>query len=227
MPFGLTNAPATFQHLMNKVFEKHIRKTVLVFFDDILSKDSASHLLHLEEVFQIMKNHKLFSKLSKCEFMKKQVAYLGHVISQEGVAVDPGKVEDMMAWPLPKSLKALRGFLGLSGYYRKFVRNYGAVAKPLTDLLRKDNFHWNEEATQAFNLLKQSLSSTPVLRLPDYSKEFTVETDASNAGIGTVLTQEGKPLALARHWESKVKLCLPMKKNSWLWWLQSRSGPHI
>lgn len=182
---------------MNKVFEPFLRKFTLVFFDDILvySKTATEHLMHLEKVFEVMRQQQLFAKQSKCEFMQGQVAYLGHVISESGVAVDSSKVADMMDWPIPQNIKSLRGFLGLSGYYRKFVKGYGTIAQPLTELLKKDNFHWNEEATRAFNELKQAMTSTPVLKLPEYTKEFTVETDASNTGIGAVLTQDGHPLA--------------------------------
>ena len=197
MPFGLTNAPASFQSLMNQVFAPYLRKFTLVFFDDILiySKNVEEHLEQLEVIFKIMRENKLFAKMSKCDFLQSQVAYLGHVITREGVAVDKNKIRDMMAWPVPKSVKALRGFLGLSGYYKKFVKNYGLIAKPLTSLLQKDNFFWNEEAEKAFQELKQALVQTPVLKLPDYTKVFTVESDASNTGIGAVLTQEGRPLA--------------------------------
>lgn len=127
--------------------------------------------------------------------MKDHVAYLGHVISRKGVAVDHSKVSDMLSWPVLKSIKGLRGFLGLTGYYRKFVKGYGLIAKPLTSLLQKNNFHWNEAASQAFQTLKHAMANTPILALPDYTKEFTVETDVSDVGIGVVLTQSGKPLA--------------------------------
>ena len=133
--------------------------------------------------------------MSKCEFMKSQVDYLGHLITKAAVAVDNSKMADMLAWLVPQSIKSLRGFLGLSRYYRKFVKDYGTIAKPLTNLLQKDKFHWTKAAMEAFNSLKQAMTNTPVLNLPDYTQEFTVETDASNTGIGAILTQEGHPLS--------------------------------
>ncbi|PRQ41877.1 putative nucleotidyltransferase, Ribonuclease H [Rosa chinensis] len=197
MPFGLTNAPSTFQSLMNDIFKDHLRKFVLVFFDDILiySKSLEEHLQHLAVVFSKLEEHQLKVKMSKCTFGAKSVEYLGHVISEKGVAVDPEKIEAIKNWKKPMSLKGLRGFLGMAGYYRKYVKNFGIIAKALTNMLKKDNFVWTLEAETAFEELKAALCSTPVLALPDFTKKFDVECDASGLGIGAVLSQEGHPIA--------------------------------
>ena len=197
MPFGLTNAPATFQALMNEVFSTYLRKFMLVFFDDILiySHNMELHRHHLRTILELLRQHKLFAKRSKCSFGVTRVEYLGHIITGAGIATDPTKIQAMTKWPTPKNIKSLRGFLGLTGYYRRFIQNYGALSKPLIELLKKDNFNWGPKADEAFNSLKQIMSEAPVLSLPNYSKPFVVETDACDVGIGAVLIQEGKPLA--------------------------------
>ncbi|XP_026383521.1 uncharacterized protein LOC113279020 [Papaver somniferum] len=197
MPFGLSNAPATFQILMNHIFKPYLRKFVLVFFDDILiySSNMQDHIKHLSLVFETLRQHQLFVKESKCTFAQPSVGYLGHIISSEGVAVEKDKIDSVLSWPLPTTVKSLRGFLGLAGYYRKFVKNFGKICTPLTQLLKNDAFLWTEEATSAFRALQHTLTTTPVLILPDFTKEFYLECDASGTGLGDVLMQTGRLIA--------------------------------
>ncbi|XP_004305749.1 PREDICTED: enzymatic polyprotein-like [Fragaria vesca subsp. vesca] len=194
MSFGLTNAPSTFQSVMNDILRIYLRKIALVFFDDILifSDSLDSHLEHLELLFKKLQEHDLKVKMSKCSFGVPSVEYLGHVISAEGVSVDPVKIEYIKGWKKPSTLKGLRGFLGLAGYYRKYVRvrHFAIIAKPLTDMLKLGGFQWISASEKAFEDLKQALMSTPVLALPDFNKEFVIECDASGIGIGAILSQE-------------------------------------
>ncbi|XP_058757342.1 uncharacterized protein LOC131630580 [Vicia villosa] len=197
MPFGLTNAPSTFQSAMNDLLRPYLRRFVLVFFYDILiySNSYSDHLLHLTLILDLLASNKFVAKLSKCVFAVPKVDYLGHVISFNGVTPDPDKIQAILEWPAPRSLTQLRGFLGLTGFYRRFVRHYATLAAPLTDLLRFTKFTWSTEAESAFTNLKKIMTETPVLALPDFSKTFVVETDASAVAIGAVLSQSGHPLA--------------------------------
>ncbi|XP_026434748.1 uncharacterized protein LOC113332418 [Papaver somniferum] len=197
MPFGLTNAPATFQSLMNEVFQPALRKFILVFFDYILiySKNMSEHVEHLKYTFSLLRQHKLYAKMTKCCFGQSSLEYLGHIITAAGVCADPSKIACMQSWPTPSTLKELGGFLGLTYYYRKFVKNYGEISKPLIDLLKKNSFLWTSAATTAFENLKTAMSNTLVLALPNFTKPFIVESDASDACIGAILIQEGRPIA--------------------------------
>lgn len=197
MPFGLCNAPSMFQAAMNVVFRPYLRRFLLVFFDDILvySKLWEDHVIHLRKVLEVLSAQQLFVKPSKCTFGAREVDYLGHIIYVEGVRVDNRKIEAMQAMPPPKSITELRGFLGLIGYYRKFVQNYGLLATPLTELLKRGNFGWSPKAMTAFEELKRAMVTTPVLALPDFSVMFVVETNALDFGIGAILSQRSQPIA--------------------------------
>lgn len=153
------------------------------------------HQDHLEQVLSTLASHQLYANLKKCEIGKEKVAYLGHVISALGVEVDASKVRAMMEWPVPLNLKSLRGFLGLTGYYRKFIKDYALIARPLTDQLRKECWGWTAEATQAFESLKAAMTRAPILAMPNFSQPFVVETDASGYGLGAVLLQGVHPVA--------------------------------
>ena len=156
MPFDLTNAPTSFQALMNQIFQQFLRKFVLVFFYDILIYSASwfAHLQHVEQVLSLMQEHHLHAKLSKCAFGITQISYLGHLVSSSGVYMDPDKVETVLQWSIPTTLKQLRGFLGLTSYYRRFIKGYATFTALLHELLKKDSFHWSAETEVAFHNLK-------------------------------------------------------------------------
>ncbi|XP_042962613.1 uncharacterized protein LOC122296883 [Carya illinoinensis] len=210
MPFGFCNAPLTFQAAMNSIFKVHLRHFILAFFYDILiySKTWPDHLRQLRTTLGILVKHFFYIKPSKCIFGQQEVEYLSHIITPVGVTVDSRKIDAMLRWPPPKNITALRGFLGLIGYYRKFVRNYGLLARPLTQLLRKGQFAWSEEADCAFASLKTAMTTTPILALPNFSKDFMIETDASGLGMGAMLSQNDRPIAF-------LSKAIELAKKSW------------
>ena len=175
MSFGLTNAPAYFMNMMNKVFMEFLDKFVVVFIDDILVylKNEEEHKEHLRLVLGKLREHQLYTKFSKCEFWLKEVGFLGHVISGEGIAVDPTKVVTVTNWESPALVGEIRSFLGLAGYYQRFIKNFSKIAKPMTELLKKDTkFKWTEECEANFQELKKRLVTVPVLIFPDIRKDF-------------------------------------------------------
>ncbi|KAI3745933.1 hypothetical protein L6452_08345 [Arctium lappa] len=178
MPFGLTNAPTVFIDLMNRNDEEHER--------------------HLREVLEVLRKEKLYAKFSKCEFWLREVQFLGHVVSSERVKVDPSKIEAMMNWEPPKSPMEIQSFLGLAGYYRRFIQDFSKIASPLTSLTKKNvKFLWTEKQEQAFRTLQRKLCEAPILSLPEGTEDFVVYSDASKIGLGCVLMQRGKVIAYA------------------------------
>jgi hypothetical protein len=157
-------------------------KCVVVFIDDILvfSQTTEEHEKHLRIVLGKLRQHQLYAKFSKCEFWMEEVAFLGHVLSGKGVAVDPSKIEAVSKWQSPKSVTEIRSFLGLAGYYCRFIENFSKIAKPMTELLKSNtSFEWSDKCEASFQELKTRLTTTPVLTLPDASKDFVVYCDAS------------------------------------------------
>ncbi|XP_075088504.1 uncharacterized protein LOC142170482 [Nicotiana tabacum] len=200
MPFGLTNAPAAFMDLTNRVFKPYLDQFVVVFIDNILvySKNREDHYKHIRIVMQILKERQLYAKLSKCEFWLNEVAFLGHIVSFEGVKVDPSKIQAIVDWKLPKTPTEIRSFLGLAGYYRRFVKGFSIIASPLTKLLGKyAKFVWDDKCQESFEKLKSLLTQAPILSLPAKGKDYMVYSDASHRGLGCVMMQEGKVTAYA------------------------------
>uniref|UniRef100_A0A2N9FVM9 RNA-directed DNA polymerase n=1 Tax=Fagus sylvatica TaxID=28930 RepID=A0A2N9FVM9_FAGSY len=190
----------SFMDLMNRVFKPFLDQFVVVFIDDILiySKSKEDHERHLRLVLQVLKEKKLYAKLKKCEFWLDSVAFLGHVISKDGISVDPKKVEAVVEWNRPNNVTEIRSFLGLAGYYRRFVEGFSRLAVPLTRLTQKGvKFEWSEECEQSFQELKRRLVSAPILTIPDGSGGLVIYSDASKKGLGCVLMQHGRVVAYA------------------------------
>ncbi|KAG7594102.1 Integrase catalytic core [Arabidopsis thaliana x Arabidopsis arenosa] len=200
MPFGLTNAPAAFMKMMNGIFREFLDEFVIIFIDDILvySKDRETHQNHIRTVLERLREQKLFAKLSKCSFWQRSIGFLGHIISDQGVSVDPEKIRSIKEWPRPKNATEIRSFLGLAGYYRRFVKGFASMAQPMTRLTGKDTkFQWSEECEKSFSELKSMLTSAPVLTLPEVDEPYMVYMDASIMGLGCVLMQRGRVIAYA------------------------------
>ena len=197
MPFGLTNAPSTFMRLMNHVLRAFIGKFVVVYFDDILinSKNLTEHFDHLRSVLSVLRSEKLYANLKKCSFCMEKIVFLGYVVTAQGIEMDEEKVKAIREWPTPKSVSEVRSFHGLASFYRRFVKDFSTIAAPLNEVVKKSvGFKWGEEQEMAFVLLKDKLCSAPVLALPDFTKAFEIECDASGMGIGAVLIQDRRPI---------------------------------
>ena len=201
MPFGLKNAPATFQRLMNSVLAEYIGRFCYVYLDDIIifSTSLEEHLDSLRKIFIKLKEANLKVQLEKSEFFQKEITYLGHIVSTDGIKPNPEKIEVVQKYDIPKTPKQIKQFLGLCGYYRKFIRDFAKIAKPMTTYLkkgRKVDYH-NKDYINSFEKLKLLLTSDPVLKYPDFKKTFTLTTDASNFALGAVLSQDGHPICFS------------------------------
>ena len=193
LPMGLCNAPGTFMQLMNDTFREFLDKCVLVFLDDILifSKTREQHERDVRAVLERLRREKLYAKLSKCEFFKEEVEFLGHRIGAKGLAVSPDKIDAVRDWPPPRNVKDVQSFLGLAGFYRRFVKDFSKLALPITELTKGENeFAWTARHDEAFAALKRALCSAPVLLIPDPTKPYTLNCDASDFAIGSVLQQD-------------------------------------
>ena len=200
MPFGVTNAPTIFMDYMNKIFQPYLDQFVVIFIDDILiySESREEHAKHMRMVLGILKEHQLYGKLSKCEFWLEEVHFLGHVILAQRIAIDSTKIETVVKWERPQTVTEVRSFLGLVGYYRRFVEGFSKMVSPLTQLTRKGQpFSLTDECETCFEDMKRRLTTAPVLAIPDTTKIFKVYYDASYQGLGCVLMQDKRPVAYA------------------------------
>jgi hypothetical protein len=204
MPFGLKSAPSTFQRMMNNILSEVIGNRCLVYMDDILiiGEILKERNLKLRDVFQKLREYNLKIEPDKCEFFKEELNYLGHVVTSEGVKPDSEKIKDVVEFPTSRTEKNIKSFLGLAGYYRKIIAGFSVIARPLSNLLKKENeWQWTEEEQASFELLKFKLTSAPLLQYPDFGKPFILTTDASGYATGATLSQgklgQDKPIAYA------------------------------
>jgi hypothetical protein len=195
MPFGLTNAPVTFQRMIDKTLKEYIGEFVIVYLDDIMiySKSFEEHIEHIEKVLKKLKEIDAIIKLKKCEFGKRNIEFLGHIVGKDGLQPEVKKVEKIKNMKRPESVTEVRSFLELCSYYRKFMKDFSKIAKPLFNLVKKDNkFEWGKEQQEAFDILRTKLTEKPILEYPDFEKEFMLITDASGTGLGVILAQKNK-----------------------------------
>ena len=197
MPFGLTNAPSTFMRVMTQALRPFMGKFLVVYFDDILvySRTKEQHLDHLTQVCSTLRETNLYANVKKCSFFTDRVVFLGFIVSSTGVSADPTKIQAIVGWPEPKTIHDVRSFHGLATFYRRFIKGFSTIMAPITECMKRGEFQWTSEAAKAFKLVKKRMTEAPVMRLPDFSKVFEVECDASGVGIGGVLSQERHPVA--------------------------------
>ena len=193
MPFGLVNAPSTFERLIKDVLRGIQWVESLLYMDDIITPGSTIEecLERLENVFKRLREARLKLKPSKCIFFQKSVSFLGHVVTEDGIQTDPDKIKAVREWPTPENTKQVRSFLGLASYYRRFVEGFSDIARPLHKLCEKNHrFQWNSDCQTAFDALKSALTTSPILAYPELGAKFILDTDASDTGVGAVLSQE-------------------------------------
>ncbi|KAL0152827.1 hypothetical protein M9458_051867, partial [Cirrhinus mrigala] len=245
MPFGLANSPSFFQAFVNEVFRDMLHRWVIVYIDDILiySSSYSKHIQHVRAVLQRLIQHQLYAKEEKCEFHQEKIAFLGYIISSEGIAMDDSKVNAVRNWPRPSTLKELQRFLGFANFYRRFIRGFSSVAAPLTAMVKKGNsrLSWSSPALQAFTDLRQRFTTAPILHHPDPNKPFLVEVDASSSGVGAVLSQrQGQPpktypcayfshklTSAERNYDvgNRELLAIKLALEEWRHWLEGAQHP--